>query len=329
LWFRSCTAAGARRLQLAGPVRSRSCPPTRAEGTPHQAPVMLARTSLRGLVLAMLCHGLCVLGKHREKPTASGAWVVPTGFRAYHLDAALAGGIATLLGRGRHTNLTVLDMGAGKGLYVRYLHATGFRNVTGYEGVRNIEDLTSGRIQQREFTKPFAPCASFDIVVCLEVAEHIPRDLEPTFLENINCSAYRGLITSWAPPGQSGTGHVNMRTRTDALDRFAALGFVLDDSATQFLQGSATLYWFKKNVLALRRLDGRPSPFAVEDTQLLRERTVHTSNRSRTTALDRVRAGFAKLEARLDELHLTGSDVLIQAALAEQMRGLTALARLQ
>ena len=36
----------------------------------------------------------------------------------------------------------------------------------------------------------------FDVVVCLEVAEHIPRALEPVFLRNINCSAGSGLILS-------------------------------------------------------------------------------------------------------------------------------------
>ena len=47
-------------------------------------------------------HGLC---RHNERPTATGAWWVPTGFRAYHLDAPIATGLANLLGPNRHVLL--------------------------------------------------------------------------------------------------------------------------------------------------------------------------------------------------------------------------------
>ena len=122
------------------------------------------------------------------------------------------------LGRGTR-NVTLLDMGAGKGLYVRMLQTLGLPNVTGYEGVHNIKDLTSGRVQQREFTVAFEPCVGYDVVMCLEVAEHIPRKLEPIFLSNLNCSARHGIIISWAKMHQVGTGHVNCaagrRAQTD------------------------------------------------------------------------------------------------------------------
>jgi len=193
-----------------------------------------------------------------------------------------------------------------------------------------------GRIQQREFTKPFGPCVRFDVFVCLGVAEHIPRDHEETFLRNVNCSAGDGLILSWAPPGQSGTGHVNLRSRADVIARLGALGFAVDAAASRFLGDQATLHWFKRNMLALRRR-GQPSPFALDAPAVVEARgSVTTSDQSTAeeptassivAALNKMRAGYAKLEARLDELHLRSTDVLLRSAMDEQLKGLHMLAR--
>ena len=303
--------------------------------------------------LVLLLIGGCLMrstvARHNERPTQTGAWKVPTGFRAYHLDAPLASGIATLASRG-HRGLTILDMGAGKGLYVRYLRASGLRNVTGYEGVHNIEELTSGRILHREFTTPFSPCPQFDVTICLEVAEHIPRDREHTFLANVNCSTRDGLIFSWAPPTQPGTGHVNQRKREDALARLRAIGFVVDRAATNYLEQRATLYWFKRNVIALHRL-GAPSPFELDNEARalvssgisaagsgsssgaavrsagggVRTHAGSTAARNEERRwVDKVRSGYAKLEARVDELKL-GGDVLLSQATAEMLKALSVL----
>ena len=293
-----------------------------------------ARTVCTACALLLLPLRACE-GMHNERPTATGAWVVPKGFRNYHLDVQLTSAIATLLGRGARHNLTLLDLGAGKGLYVRALRAVGILNVTGYEGVAGIEAMTSHAIRQREFTAPFDPCLRFDVVICLEVAEHIPKELERTFLQNVNCSAGDGLIMSWAPPGQGGTGHVNLRTQGDFLARLDALGFIPDHTASRFLSEQAALRWFRKNIIAFRRRD-RPSPFRVTTPTLaLKPRASSPEGESKVAALgesgalralDRMRGGFAKLEARLDELSLANTDALLREALTDYRKGLQALA---
>jgi hypothetical protein len=302
----------------------------------------------RSLLLLLLRLAWPACARHNEQPSPTGLWKIPTGFRAYHLDTQLATSVASLLGRGTR-NVSLLDMGAGKGLYVRLLRTVGMRNVTGYEGVTNIEELTSGRIKQSDFTVPFQPCKQFDVVMCLEVAEHIPAHLEQIFLSNINCSAGQGLIISWAPPGQGGTGHVNLRSRQDALARLKALGFELDTMATRHIREQATLKWFRENTMALGRR-GKPSPFQAplrlvaearpesialqqheKRTRLEAPSQLPLDAETLARALDRIRAGYAKLEARLDELKLTGPralkvDVLLNNALAEQQKGFDQLA---
>lgn len=71
-----------------------------------------------------------------------------------------------------------------------------------------MQRLTDVLIRQVELTVPFPePCTPYDWITCLEVAEHIPRTFQDTFVANLNCNALKGLILSWAPPGQAGRGN--------------------------------------------------------------------------------------------------------------------------
>ena len=87
------------------------------------------------------------------------------------------------------------------------------------------------------------------------MAEHIPRAAEATYLANLNCSAARGLVLSWAPPGQAGSGHVNTRPMAEVRELVGALGLVVDEAASAALRRAATLPWFKRNLIVLRRID--------------------------------------------------------------------------
>ena len=200
------------------------------------------------LVLASALHGAT---RHGERVTATGAWVLPSHFE-YHLDAALADAISQLLlADGAHS---VLDVGAGKGLYVRYMRAAGLA-AHGTDGAIGISSITRGLVVGADLTRPFARCRSHDWAVSLEVAEHIPRAAEATYLANLNCSAARGLVLSWAPPGQAGSGHVNTRPMAEVRELVGALGLVVDEAASAALRRAATLPWFKRNLIVLRRID--------------------------------------------------------------------------
>ena len=67
----------------------------------------------------------------------------------------------------------------------------------------------------------------FDWGVCIEVAEHIAREAEDTFLANL-ARHVDHLVISWAVEGQGGTGHVNCRDPPDAAAALRRHGFALD-----------------------------------------------------------------------------------------------------
>lgn len=51
--------------------------------------------------------------------------------------------------------------------------------------------------------------ARYDWVLSLEVAEHLPRSMEPVFVFNLDRHAKEGVVLSWARKGQGGSHHVN------------------------------------------------------------------------------------------------------------------------
>lgn len=98
-----------------------------------------------------------------------------------------------------------------------------------------------------------------DWVLSLEVAEHIPPSFEEMFLRNVVAHASKGVVISWAIPGQGGTGHVNVRSHEYVEQRFAKLGWVHDDRASSHLRAVAVsvpasgFHYFNNTMHVFRR----------------------------------------------------------------------------
>ena len=188
-------------------------------------------------------RGYWLLGKQRNK--------------TYFVDTGLADGVANIVlhsqqARAANGPATLLDFGAGMGGYVRYWQERGI-STHGFEGAPDVEQATDGLIQRRDLTEPFSQCVAYEWVTCLEVAEHIPRKFEVPFLANLNCSVGRVLVMSWAPPGQGGTGHINLRSRAYVVTKLQGFGFEEDVEASRKLQESSIRKWFRENTIVLRR----------------------------------------------------------------------------
>merc|ERR1719168_481189 len=83
---------------------------------------------------------------------------------------------------------TVADFGALDGHYSRWLNDTGLVTAFAFDGVQGVTDLTEGAVTEVDLTAAFSVAwhpQPFDWVLCLEVAEHIPPDLERAFLDNL------------------------------------------------------------------------------------------------------------------------------------------------
>ena len=127
------------------------------------------------------------------------------------------------------------DLGCGCGVYSSLFAALG-AEVLALDGVKPpAEHSFPVEIKVRDLTEPFENTwGSFDLALCLEVAEHIPEELLPAFLKNIT-SFGDTLLLSAAPPNQGGHHHVNEQPRRYWVRKLKEVGFAYDRPATGLL----------------------------------------------------------------------------------------------
>jgi 2-polyprenyl-3-methyl-5-hydroxy-6-metoxy-1,4-benzoquinol methylase len=77
---------------------------------------------------------------------------------------------------------TVIDVGCGVGTWLAVLAENGVADVWGIDGDyvdRALLEIPEERFLPHDLTKPVRLERRFDLVLCLEVAEHLPADSDP------------------------------------------------------------------------------------------------------------------------------------------------------
>lgn len=146
-------------------------------------------------------------------------------------------------------------MGSGPGLYVDALRAAGIDA----EGIDPSGPLSAERhLYQTNILNQMAwlPQDGYDVVLCLEVAEHIPASDADRFIERL-CQLAPTIYFSAAKPGQGGIGHVNCQEKDYWRERFAAHGFAEDEHMTtvwlDFMAQGPHMGWLTQNGMVFRR----------------------------------------------------------------------------
>lgn len=150
-----------------------------------------------------------------------------------------------------HGILNAYDFGCGSGAYVEHLCKYGF-DVVGFDGNPNTPKFNS-QCQHRDLAKIFQETPR-DAVVSLEVGEHIPQQYEYAFIDNIDRHAINLVVISWFPYRGEGIAHVNERDNDYVIQQFESRGFVAMRHKFDELRNSASLWWFKKSLMAFKRV---------------------------------------------------------------------------
>jgi len=106
---------------------------------------------------------------------------------------------------------SILDVGCGQGAWLSVWEEFGVKKITGIDGdYVNQDDLLidTDNFITHDLSFPFDLKQQFDLVVSLEVAEHLPGSSAENF---IKCLTEHGqlILFSAAPKGQGGDHHVN------------------------------------------------------------------------------------------------------------------------
>ena len=146
----------------------------------------------------------------------------------------------------------IIDFGCGDGRYLRDLKSNGFNNLLGIEGdpiPREYVEIIKG-----DLSLPIHLNRK-GVVISLEVGEHIPKEYESVFLDNLSRHCDSVLITSWAIRGQGGYGHVNELNNDEIIPKIENLGFNYDkeasESARLVIKRKCT--WFKNTVMIFHK----------------------------------------------------------------------------
>ncbi|CAK8996436.1 Uncharacterized protein SCF082_LOCUS4790 [Durusdinium trenchii] len=190
--------------------------------------------------LALASHDLAI--------APSGAWV-GTEAAGYHMhDRPLADALITFFKTVEAAS--VGDFGCGLGLYVRDLRSAGLRS-GGFDGNPATWEITEGRCLQADLSRDLDLGTRWDWVLSLEVAEHIPREFENSFLKNLDRHTCSGMVLSWG--NQAGEGHVNLRTSEEVEELMREHGFLSLPEKTAELRAAATLPWLQSTVMVFKR----------------------------------------------------------------------------
>ena len=167
----------------------------------------------------------------------------------------------------RHRPASLLDVGCGLGTWLSVARELGVGDLQGVDGPWLQPELSRfpvEHIRVLDLEQSFDLGRRFDLVVCLEVAEHLSPEAAPGFVASLARHADVVLFSA-AIPHQGGHHHVNERFPEYWRDLFAAEGCVaLDFLRPRVWTDEAVLPWLRQNLLvfARRELARDGGPFA-------------------------------------------------------------------
>ena len=153
---------------------------------------------------------------------------------------------------------SILDVGCGAGAWVAAYGECGAADVVGVDGdyVREEQLLFDPRrFHAIDVAGTFRLGRTFDLVQCLEVAEHIDASASEALVDNLVAHSAM-VVFSAAPPGQGGEHHVNERPYEFWRDLFGARGYELFDFLRPKIRFCARVeHWYRYNMLVFVRTD--------------------------------------------------------------------------
>lgn len=142
---------------------------------------------------------------------------------------------------------SVADFGAGGGRYSDWLNETGLVEAFAFDATHVVTDITGGHVQELDLGKEVRLWRTFDWVLCLDVAGHMPEDQVAMLFRNIRRHAERGLVMSWSADGETAIPEAAFVERVER-----ETGFVFDRKATDTIRLGCEMQFVSKTVAIFR-----------------------------------------------------------------------------
>jgi SAM-dependent methyltransferase len=158
---------------------------------------------------------------------------------------------------------SAVDVGCGTGALLEALRNNGC-TVFGLEYANAaLRYCRERRLDVAKFdleNDSFRVARTFDIALSMEVAEHLPESVADRYVDLLTSLSSVVVLTA-APPGQTGTDHVNEQLPAYWISKFERRGFARADELTErwrnaWKAAGDVASWYYTNLMVFRRLTG-------------------------------------------------------------------------
>jgi SAM-dependent methyltransferase len=151
---------------------------------------------------------------------------------------------------------SVLDVGCGRGVWLREWRNLGVNDIVGVDGAY-VDDaqlaISADKFVKCDLSQPLRLKRRFDLVQSLEVGEHVAAARADVFVANLTAHGDT-ILFSAAVPGQGGEFHVNEQPYAYWRDKFAAQGFrTFDWLRPRIRRATDVEPWYRYNALLFVR----------------------------------------------------------------------------
>jgi SAM-dependent methyltransferase len=159
---------------------------------------------------------------------------------------------------------SVLDVGCGTGTWLRAFDENSVTDYLGIDGEYvNKAQLKIGvdKFMAKDLRQSWSLSRRFDLVLALEVAEHLPEaDADQFVASLVNHGDH--ILFSAAIPGQAGQLHLNEQWPSYWMNKFASHGYYFHDVVRPLVWNNTNVeWWYRQNIFLVKK--GAPASPAL------------------------------------------------------------------
>lgn len=152
----------------------------------------------------------------------------------------------------------VIDFGCAIGTYLEpfYENNIEIQGIDANEGAFNHAVVPTKYLEHHDLREKYDSEKKYDLVISIEVAEHIPEKFSDTFVETLCNTSKEYIVMTAAPPGQGGTHHVNEKPREYWIDLFEKRDFNHQKKNVEELRNKISVddvWHVKKNLFVFKK----------------------------------------------------------------------------
>jgi SAM-dependent methyltransferase len=151
---------------------------------------------------------------------------------------------------------SVLDIGCGTGTWLKVFQDKGINDIVGVDG-SNLDKsrlaIPLNHFIQHNLMQPLNLKRKFDLVICLEVAEHLPAESADNIIDTLIAHS-DNILFSAALPMQGGQNHLNEQPFEYWVEKFNSRGYIVKDIFRDLIWNNSNIgWWYRQNMFLVSK----------------------------------------------------------------------------